>query len=169
MPFAEEPNDDQPEKQSKATTSRNSGTTGNGSTKSTSRNSGGASNFSTAAGGNRHSVQHINSRSISTSHRGINSNNSFRNNIDNKKIQASLDGCNLSSTSNFMGSHIEAEEIGGRNNDFDGTKIDDECFVCGHGGHLLLCDFPHCIRAYHQVILEYLFLDVARVIWFFLL
>ena len=26
----------------------------------------------------------------------------------------------------------------------------DYCFVCGDGGTLVLCDFPHCPRAYHQ-------------------
>lgn len=33
----------------------------------------------------------------------------------------------------------------------DAEGIDDQCFVCGMGGHLLLCDFPQCARAYHQI------------------
>lgn len=28
---------------------------------------------------------------------------------------------------------------------------DDYCFVCDEGGTLLLCDYPGCIRSYHQV------------------
>eukprot|EP01032_Pedospumella_encystans_P012314 gene12314-14257_t len=39
----------------------------------------------------------------------------------------------------------------------DLSGIDDECFVCGIGGHLVLCDFPHCTRAYHQICVARLF------------
>jgi len=31
------------------------------------------------------------------------------------------------------------------------VKEDDKCFVCGDGGKLILCDFPHCPRVYHHV------------------
>lgn len=33
----------------------------------------------------------------------------------------------------------------------DDDGIDEFCFVCGLGGQLILCDFPFCKRAYHQV------------------
>ena len=29
--------------------------------------------------------------------------------------------------------------------------VDDNCFVCGQEGNLLLCDFPDCKRVYHHV------------------
>ena len=78
-----------------------------------------------------------------------------------KKIASTLDSGNLSTTdaSKHMRSTTGAYSgngsaaAAGQERQIDVTKIDDECFVCGHGGHLLLCDFPHCIRAYHQVFL----------------
>ena len=45
----------------------------------------------------------------------------------------------------------------------DLSGIDDECFVCGMGGHLVLCDFSHCTRAYHQVLQNVIFLCVVYV------
>lgn len=39
----------------------------------------------------------------------------------------------------------------------DASGIDDQCFVCGLGGHLLLCDYPQCVRAYHQVCVARIF------------
>ena len=36
-------------------------------------------------------------------------------------------------------------------NEGDANGTDEQCFVCGMGGHLLLCDYPSCVRAYHQV------------------
>ena len=31
---------------------------------------------------------------------------------------------------------------------------DEECLVCGEGGMLILCDFPHCPRVYHKVLIH---------------
>jgi hypothetical protein len=44
----------------------------------------------------------------------------------------------------------QEEEEGSRDDD-PLAALDDNCLVCGLGGHLLLCDYPMCVRAYHQV------------------
>lgn len=60
-----------------------------------------------------------------------------------RKIYASLDSGNLPDA---YTAHRNAP-----NDAVDGGRTDDECLICGQGGHLLLCDFPRCARAYHQV------------------
>jgi hypothetical protein len=88
-----------------------------------------------------------------------------------KKIYASIDSGNLPSAQSIH----TATEIDNR---MDGTPnstrrtqdvaaTDDQCFVCGLGGHLLLCDFPRCTRAYHQVSIP--IMEIARFLCFLML
>jgi hypothetical protein len=72
-----------------------------------------------------------------------------------KKIYASLESGNLPSAQSIHTATETDNRMDGtpnstrRTQDVHGT--DDQCFVCDLGGHLLLCDFPRCTRAYHQV------------------
>jgi hypothetical protein len=85
-----------------------------------------------------------------------------------KKIYASLDSGNLPSAQPTYTASEADNRMNGtpdstrRTQDVHGT--DDQCFVCGLGGHLLLCDFPRCTRAYHQVSIP--IMDIAQLLCF---
>jgi hypothetical protein len=65
------------------------------------------------------------------------------------KVYASVGNERLQSDKSSSSRQCAEAECAPAEDDVAGT--DDACFVCGLGGHLLLCDFPQCVRAYHQV------------------
>jgi hypothetical protein len=56
-------------------------------------------------------------------------------------------------------------------NDFESNKlasedVDDNCFICGEAGEVLLCDYPMCRKVYHQVTNSSRGHSVTRIILF---